>query len=235
MRRSRPSRRIRRPIPRGSDRACPRPPARRVVCHRAAPTAGPDLGSRRRHAPAPAATRAAGYPQAPPPERPMLIDFFFTLRAAKLKVSVKEYLTLLEAIKAGVIDDDDEARRRPLLLPRAHRAGQGRGPVRQVRPRLRRLLQGRRDADRLHPGHPARLAAEEVRARAQRRGEGGDREDGLGRADGDAEEALRGAEEAPRGRQQDDRHRRHLARSAPTATTRRASASARTRAATSRR
>src|SRR5919206_4007884 len=39
--------------------------------------------------------------------RTMLINFFFTLRAAKLKVSVKEYLTLLEAIKAGVIDDDD--------------------------------------------------------------------------------------------------------------------------------
>ena len=38
----------------------------------------------------------------------MLIDFFFTLRAAKLKVSVKEYLTLLEAIEAGVIDDGDE-------------------------------------------------------------------------------------------------------------------------------
>ena len=36
----------------------------------------------------------------------MLINFFFTLRAAKLKVSVKEYLVLLEAIKAGVIDDD---------------------------------------------------------------------------------------------------------------------------------
>src|SRR5690349_21748616 len=36
----------------------------------------------------------------------MLINFFFTLRAAKLKVSVKEYLTLLEAIKAGVIDDE---------------------------------------------------------------------------------------------------------------------------------
>ena len=34
----------------------------------------------------------------------MLINFFFTLRAAKLKVSVKEYLTLLEAIEAGVID-----------------------------------------------------------------------------------------------------------------------------------
>jgi uncharacterized protein with von Willebrand factor type A (vWA) domain len=36
----------------------------------------------------------------------MLIDFFYTLRAAKLKVSVKEYLTLLEALQAGVIDDD---------------------------------------------------------------------------------------------------------------------------------
>ena len=33
----------------------------------------------------------------------MLINFFYTLRAAKLPVSVKEYLTLLEAIKAEVI------------------------------------------------------------------------------------------------------------------------------------
>ena len=36
----------------------------------------------------------------------MLINFFFTLRAAKLPVSVKEYLTLLQAIQAGVIDDE---------------------------------------------------------------------------------------------------------------------------------
>ncbi len=36
----------------------------------------------------------------------MLIQFFFTLRAAQLKVSVKEYLTLLQALQAGVIDDD---------------------------------------------------------------------------------------------------------------------------------
>ena len=36
----------------------------------------------------------------------MLINFFFTLRAAKLPVSVKEYLTLLEALKLGVLDDD---------------------------------------------------------------------------------------------------------------------------------
>ena len=34
----------------------------------------------------------------------MLTDFFYTLRAAKLPVSVKEFLTLLEALRAGVIE-----------------------------------------------------------------------------------------------------------------------------------
>ena len=43
----------------------------------------------------------------------MLIDFFYTLRAAKLPVSVKEFLTLLEALKLGVVgpktpSSDDE-------------------------------------------------------------------------------------------------------------------------------
>ena len=33
----------------------------------------------------------------------MLIDFFYTLRAAGLPVSVKELLTLLEALKLGLI------------------------------------------------------------------------------------------------------------------------------------
>jgi uncharacterized protein with von Willebrand factor type A (vWA) domain len=33
----------------------------------------------------------------------MLIPFFYTLRSARLPVSVKEYLTLIEALKAGVI------------------------------------------------------------------------------------------------------------------------------------
>jgi uncharacterized protein len=37
----------------------------------------------------------------------MLIDFFLSLRAAKLKVSVREYLTLLEALQAGVLEGDD--------------------------------------------------------------------------------------------------------------------------------
>ena len=33
----------------------------------------------------------------------MLIDFFYTLRSAKLPVSVKEYLMLLEALQADVV------------------------------------------------------------------------------------------------------------------------------------
>jgi len=44
----------------------------------------------------------------------MLIDFFYTLRSAKLPVSVKEYLMLLDALKQGVVgpntpQDDDAA------------------------------------------------------------------------------------------------------------------------------
>jgi len=39
----------------------------------------------------------------------MLIDFFYTLRAAKLQVSVKEYLTLLEAIQANVVGPTSDA------------------------------------------------------------------------------------------------------------------------------
>ena len=39
----------------------------------------------------------------------MLIDFFYTLRAAKLPVSVKEFLTLLEALQARVVGPDSDA------------------------------------------------------------------------------------------------------------------------------
>jgi uncharacterized protein len=39
----------------------------------------------------------------------MLIDFFYTLRSAKLPVSVKEYLSLIEALKAGVVGPASEA------------------------------------------------------------------------------------------------------------------------------
>ena len=39
----------------------------------------------------------------------MLIDFFYTLRSAKLPVSVKEYLTLLEALQQGVVGPNSDA------------------------------------------------------------------------------------------------------------------------------
>src|ERR1035437_9707904 len=39
----------------------------------------------------------------------MLTDFFYTLRAAKLPVSVKEYLTLLQALKEGVVGPNSPA------------------------------------------------------------------------------------------------------------------------------
>ncbi len=38
----------------------------------------------------------------------MLIDFFYTLRSAKLPVSVKEYLTLLEALQANVVGPESD-------------------------------------------------------------------------------------------------------------------------------
>ncbi|WP_295642518.1 hypothetical protein [uncultured Methylibium sp.] len=38
----------------------------------------------------------------------MLIDFFYSLRTAKLPVSIKEYLVLLEGLQAGVIDTSVE-------------------------------------------------------------------------------------------------------------------------------
>src|SRR5574343_1037069 len=44
-----------------------------------------------------------GRPGLNPAPTAMLIDFFYTLRAAKLPVSVKEYLTLLEALQADVV------------------------------------------------------------------------------------------------------------------------------------
>ena len=39
----------------------------------------------------------------------MLIDFFYTLRAAKVPVSVREYLTLLEALQANVVGPTTES------------------------------------------------------------------------------------------------------------------------------
>ncbi len=38
----------------------------------------------------------------------MLIDFFYSMRAAKLPVSVKEFMGLLEALQAGVVGPNSD-------------------------------------------------------------------------------------------------------------------------------
>lgn len=54
----------------------------------------------------------------------MLIDFFFTLRSAKLPVTIPEYLSLLEALKTGVIgpsvDEFYQLSRMTLVKTEAH-------------------------------------------------------------------------------------------------------------------
>jgi hypothetical protein len=79
---------------------------------------------------------------------PRARTFFFTLRAAKLPVSVKEYLTLLEALKRRrdrpkSVDDFYYLARTTLVKDEAHFDKFDRA--------FGRLLQGRGDAHRLHP------------------------------------------------------------------------------------
>ena len=47
----------------------------------------------------------------------MLIDFFFTLKDAKIPVSIKEFLTLLEALQKNVIDASAINRRKTPNTP----------------------------------------------------------------------------------------------------------------------
>ena len=164
----------------------------------------------------------------------MFTNFFLELRQAKVPVSLKEYLALMEALDKHVADysvDDFYYLSRATLV-------KDETQPRQVRPGVRPRLQGPGDAaaegvDRRDPRGVAAQARREV---PDRRGEGADRGDGrLREADGDAEEASRGAAEAPPGRQQVDRHRPAPRRSAPTASIPKACASARTRAATAAR
>ena len=178
-----------------------------------------------------AAALPAGQARTSPRSDAMLIDFFYTLRAAKLPVSVKEYLTLLEAMQAERSSIRPVGRR--LLLPGAHRAGEGRGAASTSStapspPTSRAWSCSPTSPRTSRSSGCARRSSASSRAEEKAQ----DREDGLGRADGDAEEALRGAEGAPRRRQQDGSAPAAPRPSAPTATTRRASASARTRAAT---
>jgi uncharacterized protein with von Willebrand factor type A (vWA) domain len=75
----------------------------------------------------------------------MLIDFFYTLRSAKLPVSVKEYLTLLEALQANVVgpNSDDAYKIDDFYYFSRAALVKDEKQLRQVRQGLRRLLQGR--------------------------------------------------------------------------------------------
>jgi hypothetical protein len=122
----------------------------------------------------------------------MLIDFFYTLRSAKLPVSVKEYLTLVEALKEGVvgpqsdgaysIDDFYYLARTALVKDEKHYDKFDRAFAAYFKG-VELLADFSKDV-------PAGVAAQEPGAGALARGEGEDREDGLGRAHGDAQEAF---------------------------------------------
>jgi len=58
----------------------------------------------------------------------MLVDFFYHLRSQKLLVSVKEYLTLLEALSSPIMPPTLE----DFSLPRAHHTGQRRDAIRPL-------------------------------------------------------------------------------------------------------
>ena len=63
----------------------------------------------------------------------MFLTFFTELHGAGVPVSLKEYLTLIEALKKGLAALFDGG----ILLPLARRAGEGRAQPRPLRPRLR--------------------------------------------------------------------------------------------------
>ena len=164
----------------------------------------------------------------------MFFQFFDELRAARIPVTLKEYLVLMEALDQDVIEmkvDDF------YYLSRAALVKDEKQP-RQVRPGVRPCVQGPGAARRRRMlAHiPAewlkalteKFLTEEEKKQIEAHGR-------LRQADGDAEAAHRGTEEAPR----EAATRRSAPAaprpSAPTATTPKASASARTRAATARR
>jgi hypothetical protein len=120
-------------------------------------------------------------------------------------VSTKEFLTLLEALQKHVC----RPQHRRLLLPVARLPGEGRVELRQVRPGLRRVLQGRHRLPGLEAEMPRGLAAPDGQEAPDARGEGQAAGARLGQADGGVQQAPAGAEGAPCRRQQVDRHRRH--------------------------
>ena len=141
---------------------------------------------------------------------PMFVTFFHELKSAGVPVTLREYLTLMEAMQAG-------PRRPPgrgFLLSVARRAGEGRAQPRQVRPRVRPCLQGPRTdgARRSTAEIPAewlkklaeKYLTEEEKKQIEAMG-------GLDKLLETLQQAPGRAEGPPPGRQQMDRHRRHLA------------------------
>jgi uncharacterized protein with von Willebrand factor type A (vWA) domain len=119
----------------------------------------------------------------------MLIDFFYTLRSAKLPVSVKEFLTLLEALKEGVVG------------PNTEQGDSGQSGEQVTGYKIddfyylsrTTLVKDEKHYDKFDRAFSAYFKGVEMIADFTKdiplewlRGKGKDREDGLGRADGDA-------------------------------------------------
>ena len=71
----------------------------------------------------------------------MFVTFFHELKSAGVPVTLREYLTLMEAMERPRV-----AAGRGVLLSLPRRAGEGRAQPRQVRPRVRPCVQGPRAA-----------------------------------------------------------------------------------------
>ena len=133
----------------------------------------------------------------------MLIDFFYTLRSAKLPVSVKEYLMLLEALqgrRGGAqqpassedesgddasgyrIDDFYYLSRTTLVKDEKHYDKFDRA--------FAAYFKGVEMIADFTKDIPLEWLRKNLELQPQPRGKSQDRKDGLGRADGDAQEAF---------------------------------------------
>ncbi|BES71655.1 hypothetical protein RE428_26730 [Marinobacter nanhaiticus D15-8W] len=73
----------------------------------------------------------------------MLIDFFMEVRRARVPASLREYLDLIDALQHRLAFADLEE-----FYYLARLCREGRTPLRQVRPGVRRLFQGYRESRR---------------------------------------------------------------------------------------
>ena len=139
----------------------------------------------------------------------MFLTFFTELRAAKVPVTLREYLTLLEALDADLAEkkvEDFYYLSRACLVKDERNLDKFDRVFGHVFKGMESLGAGAREGR-----DPRGMAAQARREIPHRGGEGADRGDGLGQAARDAEGAPEGAEGPPPGRLEMDRHRRHLA------------------------